>query len=55
MTDREWMIYDSLTDDDLRTPVADLPAGKVAVIEHVLKGPHADDLIERIERVEGTP
>ena len=49
MSDRERMIYDSITDDDLDTPVSQLPPGKVAVIQHVLRGPYGEDLMRRID------
>ena len=52
-TDREKMIYDTITDDELLRPISELSDGRVAVIQHVLRGPCADDLLERIDRLNG--
>lgn len=48
---RERVIYKSLTDADLTTPVGELAEGKRLVIEHVLRGPFSDDLMARIDRL----
>ncbi len=48
MSDRERMIYDSITDSDLQTPVGELPPGKSQVLSHILAGPLGDELLERI-------
>jgi hypothetical protein len=46
---REKMIYDTVSDEELVTPVGELSAGRAAVIAHVLKGPFGDQLMKRIK------
>jgi hypothetical protein len=48
---RERIVYESITDKDLATPVGELSPGKSQVIEHVLRGPYAENLLERIDAI----
>jgi hypothetical protein len=53
MSDWERVIFESLTDEDLRTPIRELPDGKIVVLQHVLRGPFGQELMDRIDALDG--
>lgn len=45
------MVYESITDEELMTPVGDLSAGRVAVLQAAFAGPYGPLLVDRLDRL----